>query len=112
MPDSQKNNGRGGISEFDMGTFLAKLDTKLDSLNNHVSEVIQDFKDVHKDHEQRIRVLETNSATKADNKKTHERIDKLQTTIWKIIVYLAAGGTVTGGGLAAYNYLSGGGVGM
>lgn len=108
MSNMNKKTGEGGMSPFELGNCLARLDTKLDGLTLQVANLIRDFREIHRDHEDRIRHLETNSATKADNKKAHDRIDKLQSTIWKIIVYLAAGGTVTGGGIALFKYLTGG----
>jgi multidrug resistance efflux pump len=95
------------MSDFQLASILTRLDNNLSNLSAQVSEVIRDFKEVHKDHENRIRGLESNSATKAEIKRAHDRVDKLQATVWKVIVYLAAGGTVTGGGIAAVNYLGG-----
>jgi len=93
------------MSAFELGHFMAQINTKMDDMGHKLSEVISDFKVVHKDHELRIRSLEKDSATKEENKRAHARIDKLQATIWRIVVYLAAGGSVTGGSIAIYNAL-------
>ena len=104
MADDKRSSG---LSDSQVAAFFARMETKFDNLSNQVSEVIQDFKEVNRDHEKRIRKLEQNSATKGDNIRAHERIDELKTSMWKIVVYLAAGGTLSGGGIALYNVLGG-----
>lgn len=108
MPAKANKGSNDAMSQFELGNILARLDTNLSNLNQSVAEVISDFKEVHKDHEDRLRKLEKFSATKDENKGVHHRVDKLQTTIWRVIVFLAAGGTLTGGGYALFQSIVGG----
>ena len=100
-------NDKNAMSEFELGQILATLNTNVSGMKDQLVEVIRDFRSIHSDHETRLRVQEKDSATKTDLSKVHARIDVLQSRIWRVIVYLAAGGTLTGGGYAAVKFLSG-----
>lgn len=102
------NHEKNAMSQFELGQILATLNTNVSGIKMQLLEVIRDFRSIHTDHEMRLRVQEKDSATKRDLSKVHERIDALQSRIWRVIVYLAAGGALTGGGYSVAKFLSGG----
>lgn len=100
----------------DLSTSIASMQSDIKNMlsfnkqsHNDLREALSDIKKNHADHEQRIRLLEKITASKEDVLKVHTRVDKLQTRIWQIVVYLAAGGAATGGSIALFRAFAVGG---
>jgi len=88
---------KNDMSQFELGGFFARIETAIDSMSTQLAQVIRDHSAIHKDHEERIRAIETEGAKKND-------VDELRKTIWKIIVWIAASGT---GGVAILKLMGG-----
>lgn len=91
-----------GMTDFELGSFLSKLDTKIDGLTGDFKNFVSMFSEVHKHLDDRVRNIEKGYVTHETLEKIEEKHDRLRTMVWKIALFLAASGV---GGTALFQIL-------
>lgn len=94
---SGKKPEHKGMSEFELGSFFSKLETKMDGISHEFRMFISKVEEAHNDHEKRIRAIEKDHVSRDE----HETLKK---NFWRITVFLAASGA---GGTALYQFIGG-----